>query len=112
MLVCSVALMKFASRGDDQFVIVGVVKDFVLNPRTCSGGYLNTYQVVDNGEKLELLHRTTVEDLPSAIVPFQGKVLIAVGKFLRVYELGKKKLLRKCENKVIAYLFNSVIAQT
>ncbi len=28
-------------------------------------------------------------------------MLAGVGKYLRLYELGKKKLLRKCENKSI-----------
>jgi splicing factor 3B subunit 3 len=41
-----------------------------------------------------------VEDVPLAIAPFQGRVLVGVGKLLRIYDLGKKKLLRKCENKV------------
>lgn len=36
-----------------------------------------------------------------AIAPFQGRVLVGVGKLLRIYDLGKKKLLRKCENKVL-----------
>lgn len=43
-----------------------------------------------------------MEEVPAAIAPFQGRVLIGVGKLLRVYDLGKKKLLRKCENKVTA----------
>ena len=29
-----------------------------------------------------------------------GKLIAGVGRFLRLYELGKRKLLRKCENKV------------
>lgn len=41
-----------------------------------------------------------MEDVPLAIAPFQGRVLVGVGKLLRIYDLGKKKLLRKCENKV------------
>ena len=49
---------------------------------------------------LALCMQTPVEDVPGAIAPFQGRVLISVGKLLRVYDLGKKKLLRKCENKV------------
>ena len=35
-----------------------------------------------------------------AICPYRGRVLIGVGRQLRIYDLGKKKLLRKCENKV------------
>lgn len=44
--------------------------------------------------------QTPVEDVPLAIAPFQGRVLVGVGKLLRIYDMGKKKLLRKCENKV------------
>ena len=69
-------------------------------PRSNSGGYIYTYQLTEGGENLEFLHKTPVDDTPAAIVPFQGRVLIGVGKCVRVYDLGKKKLLRKCENKV------------
>jgi splicing factor 3B subunit 3 len=31
---------------------------------------------------------------------FQGRVVAGVGKALRIYEMGKKRLLRKVENKV------------
>ena len=98
--LCSIALVKFANRGDEQFVVVGTVKDLVLNPRSCSGGFLYVYQIIESGEKLDLLHKTPVDDIPAAIAQFQGRVLIGVGNNLRIYDLGKKKLLRKCENKV------------
>ena len=32
------------------------------------------------------------------------QVLIGVGKLLRLYDLGRKKLLRKCENKHIPHI--------
>jgi hypothetical protein len=32
------------------------------------------------------------------------QVLIGVGKLLRLYDLGRKKLLRKCENKHIPHM--------
>ncbi|XP_074644658.1 splicing factor 3B subunit 3 [Tubulanus polymorphus] len=95
----SIALVKFANRGDDQFVIIGTVKDLVLNPRHCPGGYLYVYQLINTGEKLHFLHKTAVDEMPGAIAPFQGRVLVGAGKYLRIYDLGKKKLLRKCENK-------------
>jgi CPSF A subunit region len=50
--------------------------------------------------ELTILHKTPVEDIPYAICSFQGRVLVGIGKMLRLYDLGKKKLLRKCENKV------------
>jgi len=41
-----------------------------------------------------------VDDVPLALQPFRGRLLAGVGKALRIYDIGKKKLLRKCENKV------------
>lgn len=43
----SIALVKFSSRPDDTFLIVGISKDLVLNPRSVNGGELLTYQVID-----------------------------------------------------------------
>jgi len=33
--------------------------------------------------------------------PFYGKILIGVGKLLRIYEMGKSKLLKKSENRAV-----------
>lgn len=96
----SIALVKFANKPDEQYIIVGMSRDLVLAPRSLSGGLLQTYKITEGGSKLEHVHTTPVEDVPGAIAGFQGRVLIGVGRFLRVYDLGKKKLLRKCENKV------------
>lgn len=52
--------------------------------------------------------QTPVEDVPLAIAPFQGRALVGVGKLLRIYDMGKKKLLRKCENKVSSLLPHSI----
>uniref|UniRef100_A0A8C2CUJ5 Splicing factor 3B subunit 3-like n=1 Tax=Cyprinus carpio TaxID=7962 RepID=A0A8C2CUJ5_CYPCA len=95
----SVAVCRFSNGGDDWYVLVGVARDMILNPRSVGGGYIYTYRLVGGGDKLEFLHKTPVEDVPLAIAPFQGRVLVGVGKLLRIYDLGKKKLLRKCENK-------------
>ncbi|XP_071959177.1 splicing factor 3B subunit 3-like isoform X1 [Antedon mediterranea] len=98
----SLAVCKFNSRGeDDLFLVVGTAKDMTLSPRTCSGGFLHTYQITENGCNLQLLHKTPVDDVPAALCAFQGRILVGVGKLLRIYDLGKKKLLRKCENKMI-----------
>lgn len=94
-------MIKFSNRPDsEQYVVVGTVKEMTLSNRSHAGGYLIVYKLSAAGDQLELVHRTPVEDTPGAIVPFQGRLLAGVGKFLRIYDLGKKKLLRKCENKV------------
>lgn len=100
IILFSLCLVKFASQGDDQFLLVGAVKDLQLGTGKSSGGIVRTYRVLSEGKKLELVHKTPVDCMPGAICPFQGRVLIGVGNMLRIYDIGKKKLLRKCENKV------------
>ncbi len=67
-----------------------------MSPRSCSEGFLHVYQLSSKGV-LTFLHKTEVEDIPLAVASFNGKLLAGVGKSLRLYDLGKKKLLRKCE---------------
>ena len=40
-----------------------------------------------------------MEDLPNTFCEFQGRLLVGIGHIVRIYELGKKKLLKKCETK-------------
>lgn len=98
------SIVKFSNSPEETHVVVGVAKDLTLNPRTLGSGFLYTYKLIE-GERLEFLHKTVVDEMPGAIAPFQGRALIGIGKFLRIYDLGKKKLLRKCENKVCVEQF-------
>ncbi|MES1923295.1 Splicing factor 3B subunit 3, partial [Bonamia ostreae] len=43
--------------------------------------------------------QTEVAEVPTAFCPFQGQLLAGVGNILRLYDLGKRKLLRKSENR-------------
>lgn len=65
--------------------------------------YFIDFRVNPTCTSLELVHKTTVDNVPTAICGFQGRVLIGIGRILRLYDIGKKKLLRKCENKVNYY---------
>ena len=38
---------------------------------------------------MELVHKTPIDDVPSALCAFQGRLLVGVGKLLRIYDLGK-----------------------
>jgi splicing factor 3B subunit 3 len=60
----SIALVRFASKPNQTFLLVGVAKDFILNPRSCGGGYIYTYQLFDNGDKLDFIHKTPIEEVP------------------------------------------------
>lgn len=96
----SAAIVTFHSTPNEIYLVVGTGQDTSLAPRSCKQAWLNTYRVTDEGKSLELLHKTEVDDIPKALIAFQGRLVAGVGKALRLYELGKKKLLRKAENKV------------
>lgn len=99
--IMSMTLVKFNQDVSKVYLAVGVVKDMQLNPRLVTGGFLDLYRVDANCFTLNLYHRTEIEDIPGALAPFQGRLLVGVGNILRIYDLGKKKMLRKCENKHI-----------
>ncbi|CAI9716004.1 splicing factor 3B subunit 3 [Octopus vulgaris] len=105
----SIALVRFSCASDDMHVLVGTAKELVLNPRSLSGGFIYCYKLLNSGEKLEFVHKTVVDELPGAIASFQGRALIGTGRYLRIYDLGKKKLLRKCENKRIPNFIMSIL---
>ncbi|CAB4062004.1 SF3B3 [Lepeophtheirus salmonis] len=97
----SIGLVRFTSYPDQMYCVIGVAKDHRLSPRSVQSGYLYTYRLLGPGMGMEFVHKTIVDEIPYAICAFQGKALIGVGKLLRLYDLGKKKLLRKSENKHI-----------
>lgn len=115
----SLAVVPFAAKGGELHLVVGTAADTLLSPRSCTSGYLRTYKFTDNGAGLELLHKvrcttqlhwlwvanhfsqTETDDVPLAVMAFQGRLVAGVGKSLRIYDIGKKKLLRKVENKVL-----------
>jgi splicing factor 3B subunit 3 len=94
----SVCTCRFLQHSEETFIIVGTTKDLTLHPRKTTASYINVYRLLDG--KLQLIHKTEVEDLPMSLCEFQGKLLVGIGKCLRLFELGKKKLLRKCENRL------------
>ncbi|KAI0755924.1 mono-functional DNA-alkylating methyl methanesulfonate N-term-domain-containing protein [Irpex lacteus] len=79
----SIAVVSFAARGQ---------------------WFLRTYKVINDGQDLELLHKTETNDVPLAVLGFQGRLVAGVGKALRLYDMGKKKLLRKTFSSAIVTL--------
>ncbi|KAI7907481.1 CPSF A subunit region-domain-containing protein [Cokeromyces recurvatus] len=105
----SVAMVQFhtnphASDPSEQFVVVGTGQNVTLSPRSCTAGYLRVYRVVQGEEghlHLNFIHRTPLDEVPYALLAFQGRLLVGAGKALRIYDIGKKKMLRKCETKTL-----------
>ncbi|CAI5998115.1 unnamed protein product, partial [Closterium sp. NIES-64] len=96
-----------------QYLVVGTAKSLQFWPkRNLLGGFLHVYKFKgEDGRELELVHKTPVEGgVPTALCAFHGRLLVGVGNVLRIYDLGKKKLLRKCENKQFPHAIVSIHA--
>lgn len=109
----SICQVTFQDRKNETYIVVGTTKNFVLAPKKLECGYLHVYKLntVENSLKLEFIHKTQVEDIPGALCAFQGRLLAGIGKVLRIYDLGKRKLLRKCENKGFPRMIKSIQTQ-
>ncbi|XP_004345726.1 splicing factor 3B subunit 3 [Capsaspora owczarzaki ATCC 30864] len=106
--VFSMTSCSFHGHEGQTFFIVGTTKALNLQTRAHQGGCLYTYRFNPQTRRLDFVHRTEVEDVPGAMYPFQGRLLVGVGSLLRVYDLGKRKLLRKCENRSIPNFVSSI----
>lgn len=95
----SVCTCKFPQHSEETFIVVGTAKDLTLHPKKWSMCYLHVYRLL--GDSLQLLHRTEIEDIPMSMIEFQGRLLVGIGRCLRMYDLGKRKLLKKCENRTL-----------
>lgn len=95
----SVALVPFAAAGNELFLVVGSAVGVTPSPSSMRTAYLTTYRLVDDGHRLELVHKTEVDGLPLAIHAFHGRMLAGIGPYVRIFEMGTKKLLRKCQSK-------------
>jgi len=94
----SMTIMQFAA-DPEWYLLVGTAQNYFLNPRRFSAAYIHVYRFTRDGTQIHFMHKTQVHDIPLALAPFQKRLAAGVGSALRLYELGKKKLLRKCENK-------------
>eukprot|EP00960_Hanusia_phi_P037491 752990-Hanusia_phi.AAC.6 len=97
----SVCVATFHDRKGHTFLCFGTAVGHKVGSRTGSG-FLHTYSVV--GSQLTFVHKTPIDGVPRALCSFQGRLLVGVGSALRLYEMGKRKLLRKCENRNIPNL--------
>jgi len=107
MTVCSCTFSKLPGQ---QLVAVATVTDLSFYPREASGGFLHLYRVIEGGAGMQLLHKTPLDGVATAICPFQDKLIVGMGKTLRMYDLGKKKLLRKCELRTLPTFITTVQA--
>ncbi len=100
----SIATVSFSSQDDETFLVVGTGKDMVVSPRSSTSGFIHVYRFQEDGKELEFIHKTKVEEPPLALMGFQGRLLAGVGTDLRIFDLGMKQLLRKCQAQIVPNL--------
>jgi splicing factor 3B subunit 3 len=94
----SICTCRFSQYSEETFIVVGTVKDLRVTHRAFTSASIHVYRLLPDSS-LQLLHKTEVEEIPHAMIEFQGKLLVGIGRCLRLYDMGKKKLLKKTENK-------------
>ncbi|MGH7954777.1 MAG: hypothetical protein ACREOZ_02330, partial [Gloeomargaritales cyanobacterium] len=82
--------VQFHTRGGESLLAVGTVTGFVPETKYFSAAHIILYRMVDVGgesnagaPRLQLLHKTKVENPPLALAQFQGRLLAGVGPTLR-----------------------------
>lgn len=105
----SICTVNFHDKEYGTLLAVGTAKGLQFLPKkSLTSGFIHIYRFIDEGKSLELLHKTQVEGVPLALCQFQGRLLTGIGSVLRLYDLGKRRLLRKCENKLFPNTINSI----
>jgi len=107
LCACPVKFTNFP----EELLAVGIAVGLSVSPRRPAGGAIALYRWL--GEGLELLQRTALEgEAPTALAHLAGgKLLAGCGPALRLYELGRKKLLRKCESPLFPSTIVSLASQ-
>lgn len=75
----SVAVCRFHNAGDDWYVLVGVARDMILNPRSVGGGFIYTYRLTGDGEKLEFVHKVDLSFLhPNITIKYYHDINLTI----------------------------------
>ncbi|KAJ8903598.1 hypothetical protein NDN08_004702 [Rhodosorus marinus] len=118
---CALAgcVVTFNDRPGELFLCVSVARHLLIDstsppdrrikPEKPATGELRLYVLNHEPRKLNLVHVTSIEKPCVALETFHGRILAGIGDSLRLYELGKKRLLKKTEYKgAVPTLLNSI----
>eukprot|EP00210_Caulerpa_lentillifera_P002872 g2742.t1 len=90
------------------FLAIGSARRVRFYPLQTEAGFISVYRLTEDGTGFRFIHKTQVEGIPMALCGFRGKLLAGIGTSLRMYESGKKKLLKKCEYRRLPNNINSI----
>lgn len=93
-------VISFKSREGELYLAIGTAKGARVSPKSCDQAYILLYKITSSGRNLEFVHRTETNEIPLSMIGFQGKFLVALGGSVRLYDIGKKRCLRKSETQI------------
>lgn len=102
----SIELATFGT--SSAYIHVGVSTDYKLKTNSSKKNEIYTYSISNTGLELQFLHKTECEAIPRVMRQFQDRLVVGIGRILRIYDLGKKKLLRKCESKQVPHMISTI----
>lgn len=104
----SMSIVNFDQYKEDTFLLLGTIKDYQMMPKSFTSCYVHTFFLEEGGKKMQLFHTTTMDGIPYSLSPYKGKILAGIGYMLRMYDIGKKQLLKKCEYKHLYMGVNNI----
>jgi splicing factor 3B subunit 3 len=107
-VVSTTMMLTTQTEEKNDLYIVGSVINQQSSPRRADICFIRVYIFLANLRQLKLLSKTRVEDFPTALAPFNGCLLAGIASTVRLYKIGKKRVLRKAEFKGIPNLITNI----
>ena len=104
-------VVPFQNRNWDCYLAVGTGQHMQPGAGIQTKGYVHIYRLLEDGQKLEFVHKTEFVAPIYALLPFQGRLALGVGAELFIYDIGMKALLRKTRGNAVPNQITSLQAQ-
>lgn len=108
-LTCCV--VPFQVRDWEVFLAVGTGQHMQPGAGVQAKGYVHIYRLLEDGQKMEFVHKTEFDRPIHALLPFQGRLALGIGAELFIYDLGIRALLRKTRGNAVPNQITSLQAQ-
>lgn len=93
--------VAFQDQTNQIYLAVACARNFIVTPRSASDSFIDLFPIDCKNVKLgPRVHRTPLEVPATSLQAFNGRLLVGVGNDLRMYELGRARLLRKSQCKL------------
>ena len=94
---------------ETNYIAIGCAKSVQHHPSfSMRDPKVKVYHWDHNAMTATFLHETEVEDVPLVLETWKEKILAGIGKCLRYYEVGHKRILRKGEIKNLSSPVNTI----